>query len=409
MKAEHGGEPRRIGIWVIGARGAVATCAAYGAAALGAGRIAPIGLVSADEVFAGLGLAPFDALVFGGHEVRPGSLREAGEELARAGILPAHLLDELATEAAAIDARVRPGIVQGCEAELIGAEGASAERGAAAVQRLREDLRAFREAERLERVVVAHLASAEADAHCPAEAADPELLRAALERGDDLPASLLYACAAIEEGCPYLNFTPSIGANAPALLARAEELGVPLAGQDGKTGETLLKTVLAPMFAKRHLRVLGWHGYNMLGNRDGRVLTEPAHKAAKVRNKDRVLKEILGDERLHSHVSIDLLPSLGDWKTAMDYVHFEGFLGARMSLQFTWTGSDSALAAPLVLDLVRFLDLAARRGERGPISALAPFFKAPLGGGEHDFFAQHERLLVWALGATRTGGDAAGA
>ncbi|MBL8900016.1 MAG: inositol-3-phosphate synthase [Planctomycetes bacterium] len=399
MNAQHGGESRRIGVWVIGARGAVATCAAYGAAGLAARRLEALGLVSEDPVFAGLDLAPLDALVFGGHEVRPGSLREAGLELARAGILPAALLEDVAAEAAAIDARIRPGIVQSCEAELVGASGASRERGLAAVERLRADLRAFRAAERLERVVVVHLASAEAGAASPPEARDQASFRAALESGAELPASLLYASAAIEERCPYLNFTPSIGASAPALLARAEELGVPLAGQDGKTGETLLKTVLAPMFAKRRLRVLGWHGYNMLGNRDGRVLTEPEHKAAKVRNKDRVLKEILGDPELHSHVSIDYLPSLGDWKTAMDFVHFEGFLGARMSLQFTWTGSDSALAAPLVIDLVRFLDLAARRGERGPITALASFFKAPLGGGDHDFAAQHERLLAWARGA----------
>ncbi|MBK9384975.1 MAG: inositol-3-phosphate synthase [Planctomycetes bacterium] len=400
MNAQQGAQPRRIGVWVIGARGAVATCAAYGAAGLAALRLEPLGLVSEDPSFAGLGLAPFDALVFGGHEVRPGTLREAGVELVRAGILPAALLEELEAEARAIDARVRPGIVQRCEAELVGACESSGERGLAAVERLRADLRAFRAAERLERVVVVHLASAEAGAACPREALDPTSWRTALESGAELPASLLYACAAIEERCPYLNFTPSIGASAPALLARAHELGVPLAGQDGKTGETLLKTVLAPMFAKRRLRVLGWHGYNMLGNRDGRVLTDPDHKAAKVRNKDRVLRELLGDPALHSHVSIDLLPSLGDWKTAMDFVHFEGFLGARMSLQFTWTGSDSALAAPLVLDLVRFLDLAARRNESGPITALAPFFKAPLGGGDHDFSAQHERLLAWARGAS---------
>jgi myo-inositol-1-phosphate synthase len=172
---------------------------------------------------------------------------------------------------------------------------------------------------------------------------------------------------------------------------------VPHCGNDGKTGETLVKTVLAPMFRARALKVLTWQGYNMLGNRDGEVLKEPAHRESKLRNKDEALRSILADPAVHTSVGIDFVPSLEDWKTAWDFIQFEGFLGARMSLQFTWTGSDSALAAPLVLDLVRLADLAAERGEGGVMEHTACFFKAPLGGGTHDFGHQFAELGRYAL------------
>ncbi len=176
---------------------------------------------------------------------------------------------------------------------------------------------------------------------------------------------------------------------------------MPHCGNDGKTGETLLKTTLAPMFAARNLRVLAWQGYNMLGNRDGEVLSDSAHRESKVRNKNEALRSLLGDDSVHTHVSIDYVPSLQDWKTAWDFVHFEGFLGTRMSLQFTWSGSDSALAAPLVLDLIRLADFAHARGEAGEMPQVACFFKAPLSGGTHDFLRQHQVLLEYVRNHTR--------
>jgi myo-inositol-1-phosphate synthase len=123
---------------------------------------------------------------------------------------------------------------------------------------------------------------------------------------------------------------------------------------------------------------------------------------AKPRSNDEAQRAILRDPRLHTQVGIDFVPSLHDWKTAWDFVHFEGFLGARMSLQLTWQGSDSALAAPLVLDLVRLADLAAARGEAGEMEHTACYFKSPLSGStpvEHDFHVQFERLLAYAAGA----------
>ena len=108
-----------------------------------------------------------------------------------------------------------------------------------------------------------------------------------------------------------------------------------------------------------------------------------------------MLPAILGNDKAHTGVHIDFVPSLNDWKTAWDFVHFEGFLGTRMSLQFTWQGSDSALAAPLVLDLARIALLAQDRGEGGPLLAAAPFFKNPVGVAEHDFHRQMDALRAW--------------
>ena len=168
-------------------------------------------------------------------------------------------------------------------------------------------------------------------------------------------------------------------------------------GSDGKTGETLVKSVLGELFARRNLRVLSWFGQNILGNEDGRVLNDPQHKVSKIRSKDQLLPKLLGYAP-ETHVGIDYVPSLGEWKIAWDHIHFEGFLGGRMTMQFTWNGCDSLLAAPLVLDLVRLVDLALRRGERGVLPALASFFKDPMGTDEQRLVSQDEALLAWLAG-----------
>jgi myo-inositol-1-phosphate synthase len=180
----------------------------------------------------------------------------------------------------------------------------------------------------------------------------------------------------------------------PALEELARKRRVPLAGQDLKTGETLLKSVLAPLFAHRNLKVLSWVGHNILGNRDGMVLSDPQNKASKVKSKDALLGELLG-YRPQSHVSIEYIESLDDWKTAWDHIHFEGFLGTKMTLQFTWQGCDSLLAAPLVVDIARLTLLAQRRGESGAMKHLACFFKSPVGVDQYDFNKQFEMLETY--------------
>jgi myo-inositol-1-phosphate synthase len=146
------------------------------------------------------------------------------------------------------------------------------------------------------------------------------------------------------------------------------------------------------MFAHRNLRVLSWFGQNILGNRDGATLADPATRVSKTRAKSAIVPAVLGYEPA-SHVGIHYMEPLGDWKLAWDHILFEGFLGTRMSLQLTWEGADSALAAPLILDLGRLVDLAVRRGEAGALGHLAFFFKDPLGSAEHALDAQWQMLL----------------
>jgi myo-inositol-1-phosphate synthase len=215
-----------------------------------------------------------------------------------------------------------------------------------------------------------------------------------------LPTSSIHALAALDAGFPYVNLTPSCGATLPAIDELARKRGVPHAGQDLKTGETLIKSVLAPLFARRNLRVLSWVGHNILGNRDGLVLNDPTNKASKVKSKDALLAELLG-YKPQSIVTIEYVESLDDWKTAWDHIHFEGFLGTKMTLQFTWQGCDSLLAAPLVIDLARLIALAQRRKESGALAHLACFFKSPLGVTEHDFGKQF--ALLEAYGKTERG------
>jgi len=388
---------RRVGLWLVGARGSVATCVAYGLAGLRAGLLEPVGLVCERAALAGLRLALLDNLVLGGHDVCRRSLTASAGELVGSGVLSEGLVAATSADASDFEARIRSGLLDGADVGLADLDREAARRGSLEPREqiavLQADLREFRERADLDRVVVVNLASTEALRGEQPEWASLEAFEAALDARTPQPASVLYAYAALQAGCPYVNFTPSPGASSPALRALARELRVPHCGSDGKTGETLLKTVLAPLFVARNLKVLGWQGYNMLGNRDGEVLADPLHREAKLRSKADSLRSILGDEGTHTHVGIDWFPSLRDWKTAWDFIHFEGFLGARMSLQFTWMGSDSALAAPLVLDLARLADFAHEVGEFGEMEHTASFFKTPLAGGSQDFHEQYGLLL----------------
>ncbi len=220
---------------------------------------------------------------------------------------------------------------------------------------IQADLKAFRgDKNELEQVVVINVSSTEAPFAIGDEHQSLEKLNPLLERSSPpiLPASSLYAYAALDLGLPYVNFTPSLGNSLPALDELARLRKVPYGGQDGKTGETLLKAVLAPMFAARNLHIMSWIGHNILGGGDGRTLSTPENKSSKVLTKDAILGDLLG-YKPQTHVSIEYVESLDDWKTAWDHIHFEGFLGAKMTMQFTWQGCDAILASPLVLDLAR--------------------------------------------------------
>jgi myo-inositol-1-phosphate synthase len=391
---------RRVGLWLIGAKGGVATTMLTGLAALRRRAIEPIGLLTELDPFTRLDLVDFSDLVVGGHDIRAGRLADEARRMwteSRA-ITPERLADA-AEFFAEVESRLRPGTVVASgdriRALADDAAVARAETPRQAVERARADIEAFAAAERLDHVVVVNVASTEPPpvAPIPREFAELEPLL------DDaatcpLPASSLYFLAAAGAGASYVNFTPSTGATPACLQQLALDRRIAHAGCDGKTGETLLKSVLAPMFAARHLEVMSWVGHNIFGNMDGQVLDDPRNKAAKVKSKDHLLAAILGYPP-QTHVSIEYIQSLGDWKTAWDHIHFRGFLGTPMTMQFTWQGCDSILAAPLVLDLVRLVERARRAGSYGALDWLACFFKSPIGVAEQDFSKQVALLDAW--------------
>ena len=389
---------QKVGLWLVGAFGGVGTAITVGLAAMAKGLADRTGLVTELPVFVGLPLPDPADFVIGGHDIRATSFARSAEEFRLAsGVFESGWLSACKDELAQATARVRPGSQIGAGKTIAKlADWDTSKRPQSvrqAADRIAADLAAFQTAEALEHLIVLNVASTEppfilGDVHQSWSA-----LSAALKAGgpDLLPASAIYALAALENGHTYINFTPSLGASLPALEELAQTSGALFAGKDGKTGETLLKTVLAPMFKARNLKVMSWVGHNIFGNRDGLVLDDPANKASKVETKDKVVSGILG-YRPSSLVTIEYLADMGDWKTAWDHIHFQGFLGTKMALQFTWQGCDSLLAAPLAIDLARLADLEKRSGGKGLMRHLACFFKSPEHEGEHDFFKQFTLL-----------------
>jgi myo-inositol-1-phosphate synthase len=389
-----------VKIWIIGARGTIGTTAAAGTLAAQKGLLPLEGVLTATAPFRALELPEMEDISFGGCDLRPGTLREAAYESPSLGsVFPPRVLEAVAPEMEAVS--ITPGIVRGmgaAVAALAGEEVAEFVRESArdAVRRIGRDLRAFAGGDA---AVVVNLASTEPLPDPALAAWDLEAFERALDADDPrIPASSLYAYAALRAGLPYANFTPSPGAGFPALVELAREAGLPLAGRDGKTGETLVKTALAPMFAIRALTVEGWYGTNILGNTDGQVLSHAENQASKVASKQGVLEQCLGYTP-EGQVRIDYFPPLLDHKVAWDFIQFRGWGGHRMRMQFTWEGTDAVLAAPLVIDLARLMGLARRRGEAGPLGALGLFFKTPEGTAEMNLHRQYEMLLEWVHGA----------
>jgi myo-inositol-1-phosphate synthase len=361
-------------------------------------------MVTAGGLFEGIPLARMEDLDFGGCDIRRGSLLDSAAHLLReTGTLSGGIPSEIRADLEEIDSRIVLGTAINCgEAiqQLATSQPGRIQSLRDRIDLIRGQLSSFRTTRSLDTVVVINLASTEPPLAPFPHHDDLSLLERCLDVSDEssIRASTLYAYAAIREGCPFINFTPSQGALLPALIELASQSHAPVMGNDGKTGETLVKSALAPMFSYRSLKVLSWEGFNILGNMDGRVLDNPLNKAAKIQTKDQVLSKILGYSP-HSRVHIDYVPSLDDQKTAWDFIHFQGFLGARMSLQFTWQGYDSILAAPLVLDLARLAELAVRRGESGLMPHLASYFKAPLGVDAFGLHEQYGMLAEYAEGA----------
>ncbi len=377
----------RTGIWFVGARGSVASTATLGLAAIADGQSPPTACVTAREPFASAGLPELADLVVGGHDISAVTMTKRAESLVETGMIPPRLLAATHDALERADAEVRPGYDPRAAQHGLSQQ--------AAAERLAADITSFQVRHALARIVVIDLSSTEPPVDPLPEFYDPEALLAALAdpARSVLPASSVSAYAAILAGAAYAAFTPSAGMGLPALTQLARERGIPVAGQDGKTGQTWLRTVLAPAFAARGLKVLSWAGTNLLGGGDGATLADPEAVRSKLASKNRGLRALTGSDTTPLH--IDNVPDLGDTKVAWDHVHVEGFLGSRLTLQTTWSAHDSMLAAPLVLDLARLLALAHAAGISGTVPELGYFFKDPWDSDVHDAAEQAAALEEW--------------
>ena len=282
-----------------------------------------------------------------------------------------------------------------------------------AVESIREDIRRFRAENECDRLVMAWCASTEIFIEQDEIHQDIESFVGALRDNDArIAPSMLYAYAALLEGVPFINGSPNLSVDVPALEKLARDEGVPICGKDFKTGQTLVKTVIGPMLKARMLGVDGWFSTNILGNRDGEVLDEPENFRTKEESKLGVLEYILQPEmypELYSDayhkVRINYYPPRGDAKEGWDNIDLFGWLRHPMQLKINFLCSDSILAAPLVLDLILFMDLAQRAGMSGIQEWLSFYFKSPQHAPavypEHDLFIQQTKLkntLRWMMG-----------
>jgi myo-inositol-1-phosphate synthase len=278
---------------------------------------------------------------------------------------------------------------------------------------IRHDIRRFKAERSCDRLVVIWCASTETYIEPGPAHQSLEAFEAAMDANDEsIAPSMLYAYAALSEGVPFLNGAPNLTTDIPALVEFAEAAGVPIGGKDFKTGQTLLKTVLAPMLKARMLGLAGWYSTNILGNRDGEVLDDPDSFRTKEKSKLGVLEHILQPDLYpelygdyHHQVSINYYPPRGDQKEGWDNIDIVGWLGYPMQIKVNFLCRDSILAAPLVLDLVLFMDLAQRAELRGVQEWLSFYFKdpqhAPSVYPEHDLFIQQTKLkntLRWLMG-----------
>jgi myo-inositol-1-phosphate synthase len=283
----------------------------------------------------------------------------------------------------------------------------------ALVEAVREDIRRFKKNNKCDRLVIIWCASTEKFITVSKVHKDLVSFQKGLEENDEkIAPSMIYAYAALLEGIPFANGAPGLTVDVPALEKLAKDNDIPICGKDFKTGQTLVKTVIAPMLKARMLGLDGWFSTNILGNRDGEVLDEPENFKTKEESKLGVLQYILQPDlypelyaNAHHKIRIEFYPPRGDNKEGWDNIDIFGWLGRRMQIKINFLCSDSTLAAPLVLDLALFMDLAKRAGLGGIQEWLSFYFKSPQHASsvypEHDLFIQQTKLkntLRWLMG-----------
>ncbi len=407
-------EPRgKLGVLLVG-MGAVSTTTIAGVMAIRRGLAKPIGsLTQMGTIRLGkrtegrsplikdfVPLASLDDIVFGGWDIFEDNAYEAAKT---AGVLDKDLLEQVRPELEGI--KPMPAVFDRRYVKRL--DGPNVKKGKNKKElgdQLIADMRRFKEAHNCDRLVMIWCGSTEVYlTESPAHATLASFEKA-LEASDaSIPSSMIYAYAAIKEGLPYANAAPNLSADVPALLALADKTESPLAGKDLKTGQTWMKTLVAPGIKARLLGVQGWYSTNILGNRDGEVLDDPESFKTKEESKKSVLDYILQPNlypdlygKLDHVVRINYYPPRGDNKEGWDNIDIFGWLGYPMQLKINFLCRDSILAAPIVLDAALFLDLAKRAGMSGIQEWLSFYFKSPMHAAglypEHDLFIQLMKL-----------------
>ncbi len=403
----------RLGVLLVGL-GAVSTTFIAGVHAIRKGLAPPIGaLTQMGRIRLGkrtdghsplikdfVPLAALDDLVFGGWDIFEDNCYEAS---CTAGVLEASLLDQVRPELESV--RPWPAVFdQRYVKRLQGSNVKSGANKRDLAEQVIDDIRRFKQENQLERLVMIWCGSTEVFMKAASVHASLASFEEALEQSDPaIPSSMIYAYAALKEGLPYANAAPNLSADVPALVNLAEQTGSPLAGKDLKTGQTLIKTIVAPGLKARMIGISGWYSTNILGNRDGEVLDDPESFKTKEESKKSVLDHILQPELyptlyddLHHLVRINYYPPRGDNKEGWDNIDLVGWLNYPMQLKINFLCRDSILAAPIVLDLVLLLDLAKRAKRSGIQEWLSFYFKSPIHAPglypEHDLFIQLMKL-----------------
>ncbi len=404
----------KLGVLIVGLNGAVSTTFLAGVIALRKGIAQPIGsLTQMGHIRLGkrtdhrsplikkfVDLAKLDDLVFGGWDIRN---EDCYESAVHAGVLHNEHLDEVKKELQAI----RPMKAVFDQFYVKRLKGPHVKKGKTKfdlMEQLRADIRDFKTKNKLDRCVLIWCGSTEvfisvSDVHKSLKKLEDGMKKNHV----DIAPSMLYAYAALQEGVPFANGAPNLTVDCPALMELAKKSGVAISGKDFKTGQTLLKTVLAPMLKARLIGLSGWFSTNILGNRDGEVLDDPESFKTKEESKLSVLEGILQPElypdlyKDHYHkVRINYYPPRGDNKESWDNIDIFGWMNYPMQVKVNFLCRDSILAAPIVLDLVLFMDLAQRAGMKGIQEWLSFYFKSPMVGKglypEHDLFIQLMKL-----------------
>jgi myo-inositol-1-phosphate synthase len=393
----------RLGIVIVGVNGAVASTVIAGVELMARGLAPRLGMVTektdakiSESLTELLNFMPLENLVFGGWDTRFANTYEGA---LHHKVLPTDVLGKVKDKLEGI--RPWPAVFSSVYAENNQGENVvRAKSRREEITILEQNIADFKKAHDLSRLVMINLASTERFLEVGPVHKTLDAFEAGLDAGDPaITPAMRYFYVANRLGIPYGNFTPSL-TNVPALEEQAIACGTPYAGMDGKTGQTLVKTALASMFRARRLFIEGWYSTNVLGNNDGFVLNEPGSNKTKVMSKSSVLDSIVGYHVENHQVHIHYYKPRGDSKEAWDNIDIVGFAGISMQMKINFLCQDSALAAPLVLDIARLLDVAKTAGERGIQPQLSMFFKSPHHSeGQcpvHDLFKQEELLLAWA-------------